>query len=162
MEPISEREIRASFINCSKGAAKRLRVPLDLAARPWGDLDFLGWTDPVSTEHGYLVVPQQEELIGLALRRGKGGSRRAQTCSACLTTHTGGGVSLMGAAKAGESGRRGNSVGTYLCSDLDCSLYARRKKTPQLGRNYRDDFDPDERVEHLRTTILEFIARVRS
>lgn len=162
VEPISERAIRASFVNCSKGAAKRLRTPVDLASQPWEDLDFLGWADPVSADQSYLVVPREDELVGLVLRRGRGGSRRAQTCSACLTTHVDGGVSLMGAARAGESGRRGSSVGTYLCSDLDCSLYARRRKTPRLGGNHRDDFDPDERVEHLRGAILAFVARVRS
>ena len=45
MEPLTEPEIRASFANCSKGEAGRIKVP-DLAAVPWGDLDFLGWADP--------------------------------------------------------------------------------------------------------------------
>ncbi|TGN78537.1 FBP domain-containing protein, partial [Streptomyces griseoluteus] len=46
MRPLTEQDIRASFVNCSKGDAKRLAVPRDLAERPWDDLDFLGWRDP--------------------------------------------------------------------------------------------------------------------
>ena len=46
VEPLTEREIRAAFVNCSKGEAKRLHVPRDLAEQPWDDLDFLGWRDP--------------------------------------------------------------------------------------------------------------------
>ena len=46
VEPLTEQEIRAAFVNCSKGAAKRLHVPRDLAGQPWDDLDFLGWRDP--------------------------------------------------------------------------------------------------------------------
>jgi len=46
VEPLTEQEIRAAFVNCSKGEAKRLHVPRDLAAQPWDDLDFLGWRFP--------------------------------------------------------------------------------------------------------------------
>ena len=46
MKALTERDIRGSFINCSKGEAKRLHVPRDLDGRPWDDLDFLGWGDP--------------------------------------------------------------------------------------------------------------------
>ncbi len=43
MRALTEQDIRGSFINCSKGEAKRLNVPRDLDGRPWQDLDFLGW-----------------------------------------------------------------------------------------------------------------------
>ncbi|TXS09896.1 FBP domain-containing protein, partial [Streptomyces sp. ms191] len=46
MEPLTDRQIRSSFVNCTKGEASRLRLPLDFAALPWEDLDFLGWVDP--------------------------------------------------------------------------------------------------------------------
>lgn len=160
MEPITERDIRSSFINCSKGDAKRLPVPRDLDDRPWGDLDFLGWRDPSSPGRCYVVVPQEDRLVGVALRYESGGSRRAQMCSICMTTHANGGVSLMAAHKAGESGRRGNSIGTYMCADLACSLYARRKKSPALGRQYRDDLAPEERIVRVRDNVNAFIARV--
>jgi hypothetical protein len=45
VKPLTEPEIRAAFVNCTKGDAKRLNVPRDLASRTWGDLDFLGWRD---------------------------------------------------------------------------------------------------------------------
>jgi hypothetical protein len=160
MEPVTERDIRASFINCSKGAAQRLAVPRDLDLRPWDDLDFLGWSDPSSPGRSYVVVPQGDRFVGVALRRDTRGSRRAQMCAICLTPHPNGGVSLMAAAKAGAAGRQGNTVGTYLCADLACSLYARRKKAPALGRQYREDFDTDERVALLRSNVEAFIAKV--
>jgi hypothetical protein len=56
VQPLTEREIRAAFVNCSKGEAKRLNVPRDLATRPWDDLDFLGWRDPQAPERAYLVA----------------------------------------------------------------------------------------------------------
>ena len=49
MEPISEAEIRRSFLNCSKGEATRVKLPADFAGTPWADLDFYGWIDPGDT-----------------------------------------------------------------------------------------------------------------
>ncbi|MDE1674583.1 FBP domain-containing protein [Nocardia gipuzkoensis] len=160
MEPVTERDIRSSFVNCSKGDAKRLPVPRDLAERPWDDLDFLGWSDPSLPGRGYLIVPQKDRLVGVALRYPTGGTGRAQMCTICLTTHTGGGVSLMAAHKAGESGRRGNSVGTYMCTDLACSLYARNKKRPALGSRYREDLTPEEKIERVRENMTTFLAKL--
>ncbi|NLE81558.1 MAG: FBP domain-containing protein [Rhodococcus sp.] len=160
MDPITERDIRSSFVNCSKGDAKRLPVPQDLDDRPWDDLDFLGWTDPSFPGRGYVVVPQDDRLVGVALRHEVGGFRKSQMCTICLTTHPSGGVSLMVARKTGESGRRGNTVGTYICQDLACSLYARRKKTPSLGRQFRDDTPLDERIERVRSNIDTFVSRL--
>lgn len=160
MEPVTEQQIRASFINCSKGEAKRLPVPRDLDAFLWADLDFLGWSDPSFPGRCYVVLPQDDGLKGLALRYERSAKRRAQMCSICLTTHPNGAVRLMVASLAGESGRRGNSIGTYMCEDLACSLYARKVKTPSMGRMFREDFDPDERAAHVREKMAGFIAKV--
>jgi hypothetical protein len=46
VQPLTDAEIRAAFVNCSQGEAKRLHVPRDLASQPWQVLDFLGWRDP--------------------------------------------------------------------------------------------------------------------
>lgn len=163
MKPVTERDIRSSFINCSKTEAKKLPVPKNLDDRPWDDLDFLGWSDPSLPGRAYLVVPNDnDELIGVALRYETGGPRRAQMCSICLTTHTGSGVSLLTAAKAGPSGRKGNTVGTYMCTDLACPLYARGKKTPALGNRYRENLNPEQKVERMFANMQAFVARLYS
>ncbi len=165
MLPVTESDIRSSFINCSKGEAKRIVIPRDLDGRPWADLDFLGWTDPTYAGRCYIVVPgdvtaDEGGLTGVALRHETGGSRRAQMCKICLTTHPSGGVSLMTANKSGEAGRKGNSVGTYMCTDLDCPLYARGTKTPALGKQYREDLDMEAKIERVRVNLSAFVARV--
>lgn len=162
MEPVTERDIRASFVNCSKGDAKRLSVPRDLGERPWDDLDFLGWNDPSYAGRCYISVPGEDGLISIALRHETGGSGKTQMCTICLTTHSGGGVSLMTAAKAGESGRRGNTVGTLMCTDLACSLYARNKKRPAMGSRYREDLTAEEKAQRLRENLAAFLGRLFS
>ncbi|WP_067545060.1 FBP domain-containing protein [Nocardia crassostreae] len=163
MKPITERDIRSSFVNCSKGDAKRLPVPRDLDSRPWEDLDFLGLTDPSYPGRAYLVVPQDGRLVGVTMRYETGGSGKTQMCVICSTTHTAHGVSLMTAPKAGDSGRKGNTVGTYMCTDLACSLYARNKRQPALGRRYREDLiSAEEKVERVVENMNAFLSRLYS
>lgn len=160
MLPVTEAEIRSSFVNCSKGDAQRLSVPKDLAGRPWEDLDFLGWSDPTMRGRCYIVVPRGDDLDldGVAFRYATGGLGQAQMCAICKTTHTGGGVSLMTAQKAGESGRRGNTIGIYMCTDLACSLYARDKRRPAAGNRYRESLTLEEKVQRVRENITSFVA----
>lgn len=163
MDPLTEREIRGSFVNCSKGEAARLPVPRDLADQPWADLDFLGWSDPSLPGRCYLVAPDDDGgLVGIAFRSATGGgAAKAQMCTICLTTHTGGGVALLTAAKTGESGRRGNTVGTLMCTDLACSLYARGRRKPAMGSRYREDLTSEEKIERVRHNLRAFLDRLR-
>jgi hypothetical protein len=162
VRPITEREIRASFVNCTKGEAKRLAAPRDLAMRPWADLDFLGWHDPASPERAYLVTESGAGLVGVALRRATppAGQARRSMCSVCLTTHPSGGVSLMTARKAGRDGLQGNSVGSYLCADLACSLYVRGRKQPEPGAAPHESLSVAEKIERATTNLAAFLARV--
>jgi hypothetical protein len=162
VRPVTESDIRASFVNCTKGEAKRLAVPRDLATRPWPDLDFLGWRDPAAPERAYLVVESGDGLTGVALRRatpGTGLARRSM-CSLCLTTHSGDGVSLMTARKAGRAGQHGNSVGSYICSDLACSLYLRGKKDAGLGARFHETLTVAEKIARTMANVTAFLSRV--
>jgi hypothetical protein len=162
MRPISEVEIRACFVNCSKGEASRLGLPRDLADSPWEDLDFLGWRDPGAPDRGYLVVEREERLVGVALRAAAGSGRgftARSICTICKTTRTGGGVALMSARRAGESGRNGNTVGQYICSDLACSLYARGKKV-SAGSLLDETLDLDARIARVRKGVDAFLGRI--
>jgi hypothetical protein len=159
---VTERDIRASFVNCTKGEAKRLAVPKDLATRPWDDLDFLGWRDPAAPERAYLVVESGDGVVGVALRRApqQAGQIRRSMCSLCLTTHPSGGVSLMTARKAGKSGQQGNSVGSYICTDLACSLYLRGKKEVGAGARMHESLTLTEKIDRTRTNLTGFLNRV--
>ncbi|GAA2055622.1 FBP domain-containing protein [Williamsia deligens] len=161
MLPVSEADIRSSFVNCSKGDAKRLSVPTALGTLDFENLDFLGWADATYAGRCYVVTPGvDDEIVGIALRRAAGGTRRAQMCTICLTTHPSGGVALMSAAKAGPAGRRGDTVGAYICADLACSAYARGTKTPSLGKQYKEDLDIAAKVTRVRENMAAFVARV--
>lgn len=269
MRPVTERDIRTSFVNCTKGEAKRLAIPKDLASRPWDDLDFLGWRDPAAPDRAYIIAEapgstwsgtrpagsggsgrsaglgigpaesagspewgtgpatstasgsgsggsagsgtwsaepaapgtgfaapagsvgstgsvgsgtafagsgtglvRSAGLIGaagtgtgfvaVALRRAAptAGRPRRGMCSLCLTAHSGDGVSLMTARKAGRGGQQGNSVGAYMCSDLACSLYLRGKKDTEAGARFVETLTVEEQADRALRNLMAFLAKV--
>lgn len=163
MRPVTERDIRTSFVNCSKGEAKRLGLPKDFTDLPWDDLDFLGWQDPGAPGRAYLIAERDDRLIGVSLRVSSGAARgftSRSMCSLCLTTRTGGGVSLMTARRMGDAGRQGNSVGQYLCGDLDCSLYVRGKKQSVAGGALDESLTAEEKVTRVLANLHSFLDKV--
>ncbi|MBV2357275.1 FBP domain-containing protein [Streptomyces sp. J2-1] len=162
MKSLTEQEIRNSFVNCSRGEAKRLAVPRDLDERPWDDLDFLGWTDPGAPDRSYVVLERDGAPAGVCLRfpTARRGFLHRSMCSVCLTTHPGGGVSLMTARKAGPAGREGNSVGVYMCADLACSLYVRGKKPLPSGSRFEESLTVAQQIERTRGNLAAFVDRL--
>ncbi|MER5511197.1 FBP domain-containing protein [Streptomyces sp. NPDC002766] len=163
MEPLTEQEIRAAFVNCTKGEAKRLHVPRDLADRPWEDLDYLGWRDPQAPGRAYLAAELDARPVAVVLRTSGAGSwqTRRSMCSICLTVHSGG-VSLMVAPKAGRAGQQGNSVGAYLCDDLACSLYVRGRKDADAGGRMHETITLEEKIRRTVANLAAFVAKVRT
>ncbi len=125
MKPLTETEIRESMVNAHSGEAARMPVP-GLHEVVWDDREYLGWRDPQAPQRGYLVFWRGDTPVGLALRaaesRMTGG---AALCSLCQTQQPAHQVRLFSAPRPGEAGRAGNTVGTYICSDLACSLLIR-------------------------------------
>ena len=161
MEPLTEQEIRAAFVNCSKGEANRLHVPRDLARQPWDDLDFLGWRDPQAPDRAYLVADLGDGPVAITLRSPAPGPRqkRANLCSICLTSHVGG-VTLMVAPRTGKAGQQGNSVGTYICGDLACSLYTRGKKFTASSSRLQEKLTLEEKIGRNVANLSAFLAKV--
>ncbi|WP_405653076.1 FBP domain-containing protein [Streptomyces sp. RK9] len=163
MRALGDKEIRASFVNCSKGEARRLTLPAGFAETPWSDLDFLGWRDPKAPDRGYVVAERDEELVGIALRASTGARRsllKSSICSVCVTPQAGSGIALLVAPRAGEAGRQGNSVGLYVCADLACSLYVRGKKTSALARRFDESLTPEEQNHRTVRNLNGFLDQV--
>jgi hypothetical protein len=162
MRSLTEQEIRNSFVNCSKGEAKRLATPRELDELPWDHLDFLGWRDPGAPDRSYLVTERDGTLVGVTLRfqSSRRGFLHRSMCSLCLTTHPGGGVSLMTARKAGPAGREGNSVGLYICTDLACSLYVRGRKAPGGGSRLEESLTVAQQIARTTDNLSAFLDKL--
>ncbi|SDS07497.1 FBP C-terminal treble-clef zinc-finger [Nocardioides scoriae] len=159
MTPLTEREIRSSFANCSKGEATRAQLP-DLDETPWADLDFLGWPDPSGSQRAYLVLERDGRPLGLQLRQSSGaGAARSSLCQVCITSHSGPGVALAVARKTGAAGRKGDSTGLWMCRDLRCSLYVRGTRVSGAA-SLRETLPVGAAVERLRRNLDQFVDRV--
>ncbi|MFB7908795.1 FBP domain-containing protein [Kitasatospora sp. NPDC056076] len=162
MRALDDNEVRESFVNCTKGEARRLSLPRNLSELPWDDLDFLGWRDPGAPDRGYLVVERGDGLVGITLRSPN--VRRSLTktnvCSLCITIHGGSGVALLSARLAGPAGREGNTVGTYICADLACSLYVRGKRRSASVSRPEESLSLEEQIARTMTNLDAFVAQV--
>jgi hypothetical protein len=160
MHTLTEREIRASFVNASRREAAQAPLPPHLSDLPWDDLDVLGWTDPKAPQRGYAVVSTDAGPVGLLLRTQSRGAPRPAVCDWCQDPEATDDVVLYVARRSGAAGRQGDSIGAMVHADLGCSARARRPPTRrETGR------DPDGfvagRVAGLRERAGRFAARVR-
>ncbi|MCX3063087.1 FBP domain-containing protein [Streptomyces beihaiensis] len=166
MEPLSDKQIRSSFVNCTKGEAQRMRLPLDFADLPWEDLDFLGWVDPGAPLRAHLVRPTPDGPLGITLRvpaTSRTSAIKSSLCQICLTGHAASGVSLLAAPLAGARGRDGNTVGLYVCADLACSLYLRGKRQPKLrGGRPDESVSVEDRIARAMANLDAFTTRIQA
>lgn len=122
MRPLSEDEIRASFVNLDPELAQRVPLP-GLHEVIWEDREYLGWRDRQAHQRGYLVHERGDEVIGIVLHASEFSLNPgiAAMCSLCHSTQPSSQVSLFTAPRSGRAGREGSTVGTYICDDLACS-----------------------------------------
>ena len=159
MKPLTEADIRASLVNAAPGEAEHMPMP-GLHEMVWRDREYLGWRDPGSPSRGYLVAWRDDRAVGIVVRAA---TTRLQAgsaiCSLCNTPQPASQVTMFSATRAGEAGKRGDSVGTYICADLACSLLI-RIAPPQ----YEMQPSPDEvvaaRAAGLSARLEAFTERV--
>lgn len=126
MKPLTEDDIRSSIVNASKGEISRIPLP-GLHEVLWDEREYLGWRDHQAPLRGYLVHWIDDQPVGIVLRA-SGTPMRAgisAMCSLCRTSQPSDQVTMFSAPLAGKAGRDGNTVGTYICSDLACSMIIR-------------------------------------
>lgn len=77
-------------------------------------------------------------------------------CDLCLTV---GAVALMVAPRAGRAGQQGNTVGSYMCVGLDCSLFVRNLRSN--GTVIMDEsLSVEQKVDRLVANLDAFLGRV--
>jgi hypothetical protein len=159
MRPLSEDEIRASFVNSTDAELDQLELPLEHLLVEWDDIDALAWRDQRFKQRGYLIAMIDDEPVGLVLRatEAPASRHRAAMCNLCHTQQPANQVSLFSARKAGLAGEKGDSVGTYLCSDLSCQENV-RLHAPLAPAEVRAS--SDRRIDGLRRRTRAFVEGV--
>ena len=68
MHALTEKDVRASFVNASLRERNAIPLPDGFADLDWNAIDYLGWRDPKLPQVGYIVVPVDDEPVGILLR----------------------------------------------------------------------------------------------
>jgi hypothetical protein len=159
MRAFTENDIRASFVNASLRERNGLIVP-SLTEIEWDRLDYFGWRDPKQPLAGFIVVPVEDEPIGILLRQTEQRVRERALCSWCEDVTLPNEVVFFGAKRAGKAGRNGDSIGTLLCERFECSANVRRPVPPAyLGFDVRAA--RLRRIETLRARAQTFARDIR-
>lgn len=162
MRALSTAEIQKSFVNASRSEAAKINLPKDLDTVNWDRLDYLGWRDPKLPLRGYLVAIIDDQPVGLVLRAPDAASRRSRIlCELCRDVFSELDVLMWVAKKSGSAGKRGDTMGTLICANFECSVNVR--VLPKPTAMYPDpQVIVDRQIEGLRERTQTFIARVRA
>ena len=98
MKPLTENDIRESFVNALPGDLDRLPIP-GLHEMLWEDREFLGWRDPQAHHRGYIVHWMDGRPVGLVVRSSS--SSLAPDTARQPGSHTRPGTTRPGTARPG-------------------------------------------------------------
>ncbi|WP_084130007.1 FBP domain-containing protein [Demequina sp. NBRC 110055] len=160
MLPLTPATIRASFVNASRKEASDLTLPANFDSLDWDQLDFLGWRDPKLERRSYVIVPSLDRGATGVLFRHPGSSPRTRAqCSWCNDTTLPNDVVLYNAKRSGKAGKNGNTLGSLVCEDFQCSENARR-----YPKAWYEGFDREaerqRQIEELQLRVAAFAAQV--
>jgi len=134
MESLTEEQIRESFVNITRSEADDMPLPPGMHEIDWSRREYLGWRDPRLPQRGYVVIPTDDGPVGILLRASEA-SMRSHTpsmCGWCQDIHYPRDVYFWSARRAGQAGRNGDTVGTHVCGEFECSVNVRRTPPPQF------------------------------
>jgi treble-clef zinc-finger protein len=159
MDPISETAIRASFVNASQRERSTLSLPR-LNEAVWDRLDYLGWRDTKIPSLGYVIANLDQKPVGVLLRQAEGRARNRAQCSWCEDVQLPNDVALFSARRSGAAGRNGNTVGTLVCANFECSANV-RKRPPVAYIGFDVEAARLHRIDALRDHVSAFVRDIR-
>lgn len=159
MRPMTEKQIRTSFVNSTLRERKELVLPENFAELDWDNLDYLGWRDRKVPSLGYVFAEIDDELVGAVLRQSEGLTRGRPLCNWCEDVQLPNDVVFFSARRAGKAGRNGNTIGTLICAGFECSANV-RTLPPLAYEGFDREAARVERIEALRLNVYAFVSAV--
>ena len=160
MRPIDERTLRASFLNASRKEVSDLTLPPGFAEIEFDRLDYLGWVDPKLPRRSYVVAWIDDVVTGVILQRAEQRVIARAQCSWCEDVTLRNDVQLYVARKAGPAGRKGDTIGTLVCTEFGCSKNV-RVLPPLAYDGYDRELAREMRIVRLQEHVAAFIAAVK-
>jgi hypothetical protein len=155
MKFLDESGIRESFVNASRKEVSDLALPADFGTLDWDGLDYLGWRDPKVAKRAYIVVPSDDGPVGIILKQAEASPRSRAQCSWCQDIRLPNDVVLYSARRVGPAGRNGNTVGTLICAEFQCSANV-RTLPPSAYLGFDREAARQQRIDVLRERASDF------
>ncbi len=131
MFPLTQNSLRASFVNASRKEVTDIALPDSFETIDWTEFDYLGWRDAKIGKRAYAVIPTPDgDLVGILFRQAEASPRSRAQCSWCQDVRLPNDVVFYSAKRSGSAGRNGNTIGTLICQDFECSRNVRRTPPP--------------------------------
>ncbi|WP_308798621.1 FBP domain-containing protein [Agromyces silvae] len=159
MQPLTDSALRSSFVNATKREISDLALPLDFAETDWERLDYFGRQDRRSPRRAFIVVELDDRSVGVMLRKADAPPRSRAQCSWCQDVYLTNEVVFYSAKRAGEAGRRGDTIGTLVCAEFGCSANV-RKLPPVAYVGFDAEAARRSRIEGLRERSRNFVRSV--
>jgi len=161
MITLTDETLRASFTNATRREVADLTLPAGFDDLDWASLDLLGWRDPKYARRAYVVVPVGDEVVGVVLQQGTAAPRSRAQCTWCQDVTLPNDVAFFSARRSGAAGRAGDTVGTLVCSDFQCSANV-RVAPPVAYLGFDVEAAKASRVEALRERAAGFVGAVQN
>jgi hypothetical protein len=158
VQALTLEQIRRAMVNCSRSEVASMSPPPGLSDIDWEGLEFLGWRDPRAPLRGYMVSWHAGRPVGVLVRAAESAmSRRtAAVCMLCRSGQSANNISLFTTRRNGPAGRKGDTIGTYICADLACP---RNVRIDKATASFRPDpgLTAEERIAGLQTRLDAFL-----
>ncbi len=151
MNPLDGEKIIAAF---SKRDRKILKLPRNLSEIRWDQTTYLSWPHPDGSKW-FIVYNPLDELHGLVLEKIETDGSSTKQCSWCATTNAGDKITQFVVRHALN---RNITIGTYVCSGLDCDEYIHGRKFPSIAA-FSSYPTLEKRIKNLRNNLDEFFIR---
>ncbi len=163
MYALTDAAIRSSFINASKREVRDAILP-NLATIDWDARDLLGWRDSKKDNTGYVVTVLDDTPVGVRFTTApRTGPRRKSLCAWCQDVVVEDDVTMYVARRGGAPGRKGDTIGTLICSEFGCNEHVRRTPTlTEVGSSDEQDRINliHKRIDGLRERSTSFVRQV--
>ncbi|ALG85241.1 FBP domain-containing protein [Gordonia phthalatica] len=161
MNKYSQKQILDAFRGATRSEVKKVTFPLDFDDVDFDRREFYGWRDRKMPRRAYIVVEHDDELVALILNRAEAKPSRRAMCAWCRDVDLSEEAVLYTVRRGGSNGRRGDTLGTLVCSGFSCSKHA-RKLPPAFHKGTDLKAIREEQVAGLRQRVHSFVAEVLS
>lgn len=161
MKQYTQQQLLDAFHGATRSELKKVTFPLEFDDVDFSRLEYYGWRDRKMPRRAYIAMEHGDGLVALILNRADAKPSRRTMCAWCRDVELTEEAVMYTAKRGGAQGRRGDTLGTLVCSGFNCSMHA-RKLPPAYHKGTDLDAIRAEQLAGLRHRVSSFITEVLS